>query len=108
MMDFGTGAMIATIFTLSCFTGYCVVLRVTPALHAPLMSVTNAISSVIIIAALQVTVYSAHGEFGEVTTARWLCLVAVFLTIINIVGGFMLTKRMLSMFETKKKKPGND
>jgi NAD(P) transhydrogenase subunit alpha len=104
MVSFETVPMIATIFVLACFTGYYVVLKVTPALHAPLMSVTNAISSVIIIVALQVTVFFwPINEASSATTAKWLGLGAVFLTIINIVGGFMLTKRMLSMFEPKKK-----
>jgi NAD(P) transhydrogenase subunit alpha len=64
------------------------------------MSVTNAISSVIILVVLQVVVLNIS---KNVSTAIWLSLGAIFLTIINIVGGFMLTKRMLSMFETKKK-----
>lgn len=92
-----------TIFILACFVGYYVVLKVTPALHAPLMAVTNAISSVIIVVALdivfvnicQVNGFSLSFGFG---------LAAVFLTTINIVGGFMLTKRMLTMFNSKKRK----
>lgn len=94
-----------TIFILACFVGYYVVLKVTPALHAPLMSVTNAISSVIIIVALD-AVFINSLEFDKVTISSWFGLAAVFLTTINIVGGFMLTKRMLTMFSSKKKNKG--
>lgn len=86
-----------TIFVLSCFVGYYVVLKVTPALHAPLMAVTNAISSVIIITALDMALFSMS------SSASYFGLVAVFLLSINIVGGFMITKRMLEMFSSKKK-----
>lgn len=82
-----------TIFILACFVGYYVVLRVTPALHSPLMSVTNAISSVIIIGGMLAA--------GAVTES-WLGFVVVLLASINIVGGFLLTHRMLSMFSSKK------
>ncbi|GHT88287.1 NAD(P) transhydrogenase subunit beta [Alphaproteobacteria bacterium] len=93
-----------TIFVLSCFVGYYVVLKVTPALHAPLMSVTNAISSVIIIVAI-----GAVGcDLGCACLTYWLALLAVFLTSINIVGGFMLTHRMLAMFSIKRKKKGGE
>ncbi|MDR0630428.1 MAG: proton-translocating transhydrogenase family protein [Holosporales bacterium] len=84
-----------TIFILACFVGYYVVLKVTPALHAPLMSVTNAISSVIIVVALDAIAIDS-------LSSKWFGLLAVFLTMTNIVGGFMLTKRMLSMFSNKK------
>lgn len=94
-----------TIFILACLVGYYVVLKVTPALHAPLMSVTNAISSVIIIVALD-AVFINSLEFDKVTISSWFGLAAVFLTTINIVGGFMLTKRMLTMFASKKKNKG--
>lgn len=94
-----------TIFIFACFVGYYVVLKVTPALHAPLMSVTNAISSVIIIVALD-AVFINSLEFDKVTISSWFGLAAVFLTTINIVGGFMLTKRMLTMFASKKKNKG--
>ena len=87
-----------TIFILSCFVGYYVVLKVSPALHAPLMSVTNAISSVIVIIAIDAVFVD------KAMTSAWFGLGAVFLTTINIIGGFMLTKRMLSMFSSKKKK----
>jgi H+-translocating NAD(P) transhydrogenase subunit alpha len=84
-----------TIFILACFVGYYVVWKVTPALHTPLMSVTNAISGVIIVGAML-----AAGSFmWEIGSA--LGLVAVFLASINIFGGFIVTTRMLSMFKKK-------
>lgn len=92
-----------TVFILACFVGYYVVLKVTPALHAPLMSVTNAISSVIVIVALDAVFVNS---FEEVTLSSYFGLAAVFLTTINIIGGFMLTKRMLMMFNSKKKNKG--
>jgi NAD(P) transhydrogenase subunit alpha len=85
-----------TIFMLSCFVGYYVVWRVTPALHSPLMAVTNAISSVIIVGALL-----AAGSLSNV--ASTFGLFAIFLVSINIFGGFIVTQRMLAMFNQKKK-----
>lgn len=82
-----------TVFILACFVGYYVVLKVTPALHSPLMSVTNAISSVIIIGGIL-----SAGAFTE----SILGFFAVVLASINIVGGFVLTQRMLSMFSVAK------
>ena len=86
-----------TIFVLACFVGYYVVWRVTPALHSPLMAVTNAISSVIIVGALL-----AAGLKG-VGVAQIFGFIAVVLAAVNIFGGFIVTHRMLSMF--KKKQP---
>ena len=83
-----------TVFVLAVFVGYHVVWRVTPALHSPLMAVTNAISSVIIVGAL---VASATGEAGS----SWLGLAAVVLASINIFGGFAVTARMLAMYRRK-------
>jgi NAD(P) transhydrogenase subunit alpha len=91
-----------TIFILACFVGYYVVLKVTPALHAPLMSVTNAISSVIIVVGLDVAIINACTSSSE-TLSSYFGMIAVFLTMINIVGGIMLTQRMLEMFSKKKK-----
>ncbi|MBB4286179.1 NAD(P) transhydrogenase subunit alpha [Roseospira goensis] len=85
-----------TVFVLACFIGFYVVWSVTPALHSPLMGVTNAISSVIIVGAL-----IAAGP-AEMTGASWLGLVAVLLASINIFGGFIVTERMLAMFKKKK------
>ena len=86
-----------TVFVLACFVGYYVVWRVTPALHSPLMAVTNGISSVIIVGAL-----IAAGPL-EFDISKIMGLVAVALAAVNICGGFLVTHRMLSMF--KKKEP---
>ena len=85
-----------TVFVLACFVGYYVVWRVTPALHSPLMAVTNAVSSVIIVGALL-----AAGPV-EVTTSTWMGLAAVMLASVNIFGGFIVTHRMLQMFRKKR------
>jgi len=85
-----------TIFALAVFVGYHVVWRVTPALHSPLMSVTNAISSVIIVGAL-----IAAGPLG-LSFAKVMGFVAVTLASVNIFGGFIVTQRMLQMFQRKR------
>lgn len=85
-----------TVFMLACFVGYYVVWKVTPALHSPLMSVTNAISSVIIVGAL---LAAGHNLGGASTTFGFL---GVLLASINIFGGFIVTQRMLSMFRKTK------
>jgi H+-translocating NAD(P) transhydrogenase subunit alpha len=85
-----------TVFALACFVGYYVVWRVTPALHSPLMSVTNAVSSVIIVGAL-----IAAGPLG-LSFAKIMGFVAVTLASVNIFGGFIVTQRMLQMFQRKK------
>lgn len=87
-----------TIFALACFVGYFVVWGVTPALHSPLMSVTNAISGIIIIGAL----IAAGIEVSNLS--KTMGLIAVFLASVNIFGGFAVTHRMLSMFKKKEKK----
>jgi NAD(P) transhydrogenase subunit alpha len=84
-----------TVFVLACFIGYYVVWRVTPALHSPLMSVTNAISSVIVVGAL-----IAAGPEGS-GFAKVAGFIAVVLASINIFGGFLVTQRMLAMFKKK-------
>ena len=94
-MDF---ISILSIFVLACFVGYYVVWSVTPALHTPLMAVTNAISSVIIVGAL-----IAAAEAGS-TAAKWLGLAGVVLASVNIFGGFAVTERMLAMYRKKEKK----
>ncbi|MGB4101231.1 MAG: NAD(P) transhydrogenase subunit alpha [Alphaproteobacteria bacterium] len=86
-----------TVFVLACFVGYYVVWRVTPALHSPLMAVTNAVSSVIIVGALLAT------GAEEITASSWLGLIAVILASINIFGGFIVTQRMLHMYRKKSK-----
>ncbi|MBI3479916.1 MAG: Re/Si-specific NAD(P)(+) transhydrogenase subunit alpha [Nitrosomonadales bacterium] len=91
-----------TVFVLACFVGYMVVWNVTPALHTPLMSVTNAISSIIAIGAL-VQIAPPLGLLGGFTGRpdgwiRWLAVVGIALTAVNMFGGFAVTRRMLSMF----------
>ncbi|MGB3721833.1 MAG: proton-translocating transhydrogenase family protein [Pacificimonas sp.] len=93
-MDF---ISILSIFVMACFVGYYVVWSVTPALHTPLMAVTNAISSVIIVGAL-----IASAAAG-VASAKWLGLIAVALASVNIFGGFAVTARMLAMYKKKPK-----
>jgi NAD(P) transhydrogenase subunit alpha len=92
-----------SIFVLAVFVGYYVVWAVTPALHTPLMSVTNAISSVIVVGALlAVGVPMLTNETGPVW-ARVLGFVALVFASINIFGGFLVTQRMLGMYQKKKK-----
>ena len=86
-----------TVFVLAVFVGYHVVWRVTPALHSPLMSVTNAISSVIIVGGL-IAAGTGGTSFSEI-----MGFLAVTLASINIFGGFIVTHRMLSMFKRKQK-----
>ena len=85
-----------TVFVLACFVGYMVVWNVTPALHTPLMSVTNAISSIIAIGAL--VQIAPPGEVRPDDWIRWLAVVGIVLTSINMFGGFAVTQRMLAMF----------
>ena len=80
-----------TVFVLACFIGYMVIWNVTPALHTPLMSVTNSISSIIIIGAL-LQVSSAESPI------MWMAGFTILITSINIAGGFAVTRRMLEMF----------
>ncbi len=91
-----------SIFVLAVFVGYFVVWSVTPALHTPLMSVTNAISSVIVVGALlAVGVPLLAGDSGPIW-ARVLGFVALVFASVNIFGGFLVTQRMLSMYKKKK------
>ena len=91
-----------SIFVLSIFVGYYVVWSVTPSLHTPLMSVTNAISSVIIVGAIvAVSDISSEVSFNLSNT---LGLIAIALAAINIFGGFLVTQRMLQMYQKKKRK----
>ena len=91
-----------TVFFLACIIGYYVVWSVTPALHGPLMGVTNAISSVIIVGAIL-----AAGPLGH-DTSKVFGIIGVVLASINIFGGFIVTYRMLSMFKKKPKKEQKD
>ena len=89
--------LMLTIFLMACFVGYYVVWNVTPALHSPLMGVTNAISSVIVVGAILATGTAESG------LARFFGFLAVTLASVNIFGGFLVTRRMLAMFQSKKK-----
>ncbi|MGE3974178.1 MAG: proton-translocating transhydrogenase family protein [Bdellovibrionales bacterium] len=90
------------VFVLSCFVGYHVVWGVTPALHTPLMAVTNAISAIVVVGGMLVAGFQAStGEGQELISA--LGFVAVLLAAINIFGGFIVTNRMLAMFKKKDK-----
>lgn len=97
----GGFVFLLTIFVLACFIGYYVVWNVTPALHSPLMSVTNAISSVIIVGAL---LASGGSEF---TSVQIVGIIAIVLVAINIVGGFLITSRMLALYKSKQDKNGD-
>ena len=91
-----------SIFVLAIFVGYFVVWSVTPALHTPLMSVTNAISSVIIVGALIAVAVPAID--GASWTSKLLGFFALILASVNIFGGFLVTSRMLAMYKKKEKK----
>ena len=90
------------IFVLAIFVGYYVVWSVTPALHTPLMSVTNAISSVVIVGALIATSVTAIDAASW--TSKLLGFFALILASVNIFGGFLVTARMLAMYKKKEKK----
>ena len=91
-----------SIFILSIFIGYYVVWSVTPSLHTPLMSVTNAISSVIIVGAIIASLAGENNSNFEISNIFG--LFAILLAAINIFGGFLVTQRMLRMYKKKKKK----
>jgi NAD(P) transhydrogenase subunit alpha len=91
-----------SIFVLAIFVGYYVVWSVTPALHTPLMSVTNAISSVIVVGALLAVGVSLAGDTDGPLWARILGFVALVMASVNIFGGFLVTQRMLGMYQKKK------
>jgi NAD(P) transhydrogenase subunit alpha len=108
------------VFVLSCFIGYFVVWGVTPALHTPLMAVTNAISGIVVVAAMTVAginvdyaavvanlsspVKIGDFEYGLISASPWFGFAAVILASINIFGGFAITYRMLAMFKKKQAK----
>ena len=93
-----------SIFVLAVFVGYYVVWSVTPALHTPLMSVTNAISSVIVVGALlAVSVEAVGGVSAQGWIAKLLGFAALIMASVNIFGGFLVTQRMLGMYQKKKK-----
>ena len=92
-----------SIFVLAVFVGYYVVWSVTPALHTPLMSVTNAISSVIVVGALLAVGVALAGDESGPMVARVLGFVALAFASVNIFGGFLVTQRMLGMYQKKQK-----
>jgi len=91
-----------TVLVLACFIGYFVVWRVTPALHSPLMSVTNAISSVIIVGAIIAALAGSSENIFDISSVFG--FLAIILAAINIFGGFLVTQRMLQMYKKKKDK----
>ena len=90
-----------SIFILSIFVGYYVVWSVTPSLHTPLMSVTNAISSVIIVGAIIAALANFNGDIFS--SSNIFGYIAIILAAVNIFGGFLVTQRMLAMYKKKKK-----
>lgn len=90
------------IFVLAVYVGYHVVWNVTPALHTPLMAVTNAISAIIIVGAM------LAAALTEGSLARGMGVLAVALAAVNVFGGFLVTRRMLEMFRKKEKKAGRE
>ena len=90
-----------SIFILSIFIGYYVVWSVTPSLHTPLMSVTNAISSVIIVGAIIAALAGSTGSIFEISNIFG--FLAIILAAVNIFGGFLVTQRMLQMYKKRKK-----
>ena len=91
-----------SIFVLAIFVGYYVVWSVTPSLHTPLMSVTNAISSVIIVGAIIAALAGTSDNIFEISNIFG--FLAIVLAAVNIFGGFLVTQRMLKMYKKKKKK----
>ena len=92
-----------SIFVLAVFVGYYVVWSVTPALHTPLMSVTNAISSVIVVGALLAVIVD-QASSASLQISKGLGFFALILASVNIFGGFLVTQRMLAMYRKKEKK----
>jgi len=92
-----------SIFVLAIFVGYYVVWSVTPALHTPLMSVTNAVSSVIVVGALLAAAAPLGGSAHQVLFSKGVGAAAVALASVNIFGGFLVTQRMLSMYRKKER-----
>ncbi|MEL6373499.1 MAG: proton-translocating transhydrogenase family protein [Pseudomonadota bacterium] len=97
------------VFAMAIFVGYYVVWSVTPALHTPLMAVTNAISSVIVVGALLAVAVDTipasilSGDTGSSGTARFFGFLALVMAAVNIFGGFLVTQRMLAMYKKKEK-----
>ena len=100
-MDISPLVYYGSIFVLAIFVGYYVVWSVTPALHTPLMSVTNAISAVIIVGAIIAMGTESSGTSG--TVSKIVSFFGLIFASINIFGGFLVTQRMLAMYKKKKK-----
>ncbi len=90
------------VFVLSCFVGYHVIWGVTPALHTPLMAVTNAISAIVVVGAILVAGADVQTDASGFSWVHVIGFMAVFLASINIFGGFVVTNRMLAMFKKKR------
>ncbi len=101
MGDIAPFIFLFSIFVMAIFVGYYVVWSVTPALHTPLMAVTNAVSSVIIVGA--VTAVGVEALSDGAVVSKWLGFGAVVLASVNIFGGFLVTQRMLAMYKKKEK-----
>lgn len=97
-----TGIIQLYVFILAGFVGYQVITRVPPLLHTPLMAATNAISGISLVG----SIVAAGGEHGRV--AMWLGFIAVICAMTNVVGGFIITDRMLGMFKSADKKPASE
>ena len=91
-----------TIFVLAIFVGFEIITKVPPTLHTPLMSGSNAISGIAIVGALLAVIALPESKSGEMSLAHWLGFFALIFASINVVGGFLVTDRMLSMFRRKK------
>ena len=100
-MDISPIVFFGSIFVLAIFVGYYVVWSVTPALHTPLMSVTNAISAVIIVGAIIAALAGSSEDVFSISSIFG--FIAIILAAINIFGGFLVTQRMLQMYKKKKK-----
>jgi NAD(P) transhydrogenase subunit alpha len=100
----GSTSLIAllTIFVLAIYVGVEIITKVPPTLHTPLMSGSNAISGITIVGAILAVISLEGGSFADEKLARWLGIGAVALAMVNVVGGFLVTHRMLSMFKRKR------
>ena len=97
-----------TVFVLAIFLGFELISKVPPTLHTPLMSGANAISGITIVGALILLNNNEYTTVEGTSAAQWLAFAALVMATINVVGGFMVTNRMLEMIAGKKKKKGGD
>ncbi|MEC9292336.1 MAG: proton-translocating transhydrogenase family protein [Pseudomonadota bacterium] len=104
-MELSMLTVLIMVFVLACFIGYFVIWNVTPALHTPLMAVSNAISGIVIVGAILVagTVVYTDAQVMGIELYKIIGFLAVFFASINIFGGFTVTRRMLAMFKSKSK-----